>query len=167
MISSMTSPQGEFNSMNDQAKSSIIVATAISKIQLDDVLKDSLHSSLRNESPYTEVLLELSGGMRQVSKDNLIFKRMNSLLVVHDQKQDVDLDFWRIVVPDKQEIKEHIVQEMHSTPYNAHLGIQRTIARVRKSFYWKGILGDLTVYVENCPVCQMEKSDHTLAKGKL
>ena len=22
-------------------------------------------------------------------------------------------------------------------------------------------------YVENCPVCQMEKSDHTLAKGKL
>ena len=22
-------------------------------------------------------------------------------------------------------------------------------------------------YVENCPVCQMEKSDHTLGKGKL
>ena len=100
-----------------------MAATAISKIQLDNVLKDSLHSSLQNESPYSEILLELSRGMRQVSKNNLIFKRMNSLLVVHDQNQDADLDFWRIVVSDKNEIKEQIVQEMHSTPYSAYPGI--------------------------------------------
>ena len=29
------------------------------------------------------------------------------------------------------------------------------------------MLGDVRQYVENFPVCQMEKSDHTLAKGKL
>ena len=66
---------------------------------------------------------------------------MNSLLVVHDQNQDSDLDFWRIVVPDNPEIKEHIIRELHSTPYSAHTGIQRTIARMRRSFYWKGMLG--------------------------
>ena len=27
--------------------------------------------------------------------------------------------------------------------------------------------GDIPQFVENCPVCQTEKSDHTLAKGKL
>ena len=27
--------------------------------------------------------------------------------------------------------------------------------------------GDVRQFVENCPVCQMEKSDHQLAKGKL
>ena len=27
--------------------------------------------------------------------------------------------------------------------------------------------GHVQEYVENCPVCQMEKSDHTLSKGKL
>ena len=59
------------------------------------------------------------------------------------------------------------MRELHSTPYSAHPGIQRTIARVRRSFYWKGMLGDVRQFVENCPVCQMEKSDHTLAKGKL
>ena len=26
---------------------------------------------------------------------------------------------------------------------------------------------DIRSFVENCPVCQMEKSDHTLSKGKL
>ena len=29
------------------------------------------------------------------------------------------------------------------------------------------MLGDIRQYVENCPVCQMKKSEHTLAKGKL
>ena len=29
------------------------------------------------------------------------------------------------------------------------------------------MLGDVRQFVENCPVCQMEKSDHQLAKGKL
>ena len=56
---------------------------------------------------------------------------------------------------------------MYSSPYSAHPGIQRTIARVRKSFYWKGILRDMRQYVENCLVCHREKSDHMLAKGKL
>ena len=85
----------------------------------------------------------LSGGMNQVRQNNLIFKRMNQLLVVHDQNQDVELDFWRIVVPDKLDIKQQIVQELHSTPYSDHLGIQRTIAKVRRSFFWNGMLRDV------------------------
>ena len=87
--------------------------------------------------------------------------------MVHDQKQDVSLDFWRMVVPDEEEIKRRIVEELHSTPYSAHPAIQRTIGRVRKSFYWKGMLGDVRQFVENCPVCQIEKSENQLARGKL
>ena len=146
---------------------SILASTAISKIQLDDSIKNSLTSALQNEVPYSGVITQLQGGSRQVILNNLIFKFLNSLLVVHDQKQDESLDFWRIVVPEDTEIKERIVQELHSTPYSAHPGIQRTIGRVRKSFYWKGMLGDVRQFVECCPVCQMEKSDHQLAKGKL
>ena len=29
------------------------------------------------------------------------------------------------------------------------------------------MLGHIRQFIENCPVCQMEESDHTLAKGKL
>ena len=122
---------------------------------------------LQHEIPYAEILEDLSGGARQVKKNNLIFKRMNDLLFVHDQNQDVDLNFWRIVVPDNLNIKYQIIRELHSTPYSAHPGIKRTIAKVRRSFYWKGMLGDVRQFVENCPVCLTEKSDHTLAKGKL
>ena len=139
-IFTTNSPQGEFSSTNDQVKSSIISATAISKIQLDSVSKNSLHSSPQNESPYSEVLLELSGGVKQVIKNNVIFERMNGFLVIHYQSQDTDLDFWGIIFPDNDQIKEQIVQEVHSTPYSTHPRIQRTIAKVRRSFYWKGML---------------------------
>ena len=92
---------------------------------------------------------------------------MNEILFVHDQNQDVDLNFWRIVVPDNLNIKAQIVRELQSTLYSAHPGIQRTIAKVRRSFYWKGMLGDVRQFVENYPMYLAEKSDHTLAKGKL
>ena len=139
----------------------------MSQIQLDDQFKNSLHSYLQHESPYAEILEEISGGTKQVVKNSLIFKRMNGILFVHDQSQDSNLDFWRIVVPENEALRTQVVQELHCTPYSAHPGIQRTIARVKRSFYWKGMVGDIRQFVENCAVCQTEKSDHTLAKGKL
>ena len=157
-----TGPQGTDNEVR-----AIIGATAVSKVQLDNSLKNSLHSFLQHESPYAEVLQELQNGSKQVIRNSLIFKRMHGILLIHDQRQDADLDFWRIVVPENERIKTQVVQELHCTPYSAHPGIQRTVARVKQSFYWKGMVGDIRQFVENCTVCQTEKSDHTLAKGKL
>ena len=76
------------------SRPTVVAATAISKIQLDNVFKNSLYSSLQHEVPYAEILEELSGGLNQVRQNNLIFKRMNQLLLAHDQNQDLDLDFF-------------------------------------------------------------------------
>ena len=99
-------PQGSILSTNEEKcpqgnhSRQIIAATAVSKVQLDNSFKDSLHSLLQHGSPYAEVLQELQTGTRQVARNSLVFKRMHGILYVHDQNQDVDLDFWRIVVPD-------------------------------------------------------------------
>ena len=55
--------------------------------------------------------------------NDLIFKIINFLLMVHDRKQNENLGFWRIVVPEDTVVKERIIQELHSTPYSAHPGI--------------------------------------------
>ena len=62
-----------------------------------------------------------------------------------------------MVVPDRTEIGEHIIQEMPSIPYNPHPEIRRAILKFRRSFYWKAMAGNMRKYVENLPVCQMEK----------
>ena len=62
----------------------VTAATAISKIQLDNVFKNSLYSFLQHEVPYADILKELLGGTRQVEKNNLIFKLMNGFLFVRN-----------------------------------------------------------------------------------
>ena len=43
----------------------------------------------------------------------------------------------------------------------------KNVSKVRKSFCWKGMVEAIRKYVQNCPVCQMEKSDRTVNRGKL
>ena len=71
------------------------------------------------------------------------------------------------MIPDDTDCKNKILKELHSVPYSGHPGVQRTLARVRKGFYWKGQTGDVRIFVESCPICQVEKSDHTLTRGQL
>ena len=157
-------PQGNFEL---ETKPSIIAATSISKLQLDNSFRDSLHSLLQQEVPYSEIIQELESRRTNVKRNDEVYKMLNRILLVHQTGQGAELDYWRIVVPENKEIRDRVVQELHSIPYSAHPGIQRTIGKVRKSFFWKGMSGHVREFVENCPVCQMEKSDHTLSKGKL
>ena len=57
--------------------------------------------------------------------------------------------------------------ELHVIPYSLHPGIQRTVQKVRKHFFWRGMTGNVREFVESCPVCQTEKTDHTLGRGVL
>ena len=78
-----------------------------------------------------------------------------------------DVEYWRVVVPDDLGVKSLLVSELHSVPYAAHPGVQRTLGKVRSYFWWRGMTGDVREFVESCPTCQLEKTDHTLKKGSL
>ena len=137
-VLSSQSPQGSIVSTNeDQApikdsfevKPVVIAPIAVSKLQLDNSFRNSLYSLLRNEAPYDEIIVELENGKTQVVKNDEVYKRMNGILAVHSHRQDAEIDFWRIVVPSDANTKEKIMQELHSTPYSAHPGIQRTLGK--------------------------------------
>ena len=72
-----------------------------------------------------------------------------------------------MVIPDDIDTRNFVITELHNIPYSLHLGLQRTLQKVRKHFFWKGMTGTVREFVETCPVCQVEKSDHTLNRGKL
>ena len=72
-----------------------------------------------------------------------------------------------MVVPDDLDVKSFLVSELHSVPYAVHPGVQRTIGKVRRYFWWKGMAGDIREFVESCLTCQLEKTNHTMKKGSL
>ena len=127
-------PQDNFSS---ETKPSIIAATSISNLQLDNSLRNSLYSLLWQEVPYSEIIQELESGRTNGRKNDEVYKMLNGILLIHQNRQNAKLDYWRIVVPDNKDIRYKVVQELHSIPYSAHHRIQRTLGKVRKSFSGK------------------------------
>ena len=52
-------------------------------------------------------------------------------------------------------------------PTAGHVGIRRTMELVNRQFHWRGMRGDVTAYVQTCPVCQVMKSDNRAKAGLL
>ena len=69
--------------------------------------------------------------------------------------------------PWHQRSKGQIRNVLHAKLHSAHPRIQRTIGKIMRSIYWKGINSNIKEFVEKCLVCQMEKSKGILSKGRL
>ena len=144
------------------------LAISRSSIQIDNSLREKINSLLREEILYKDILKEIeSTGRNEILRGQEKYKLQKKLLMIHVTGQPEDVQYWRVVVPDDLDVKSLLVSEFHSVPYAAHPGVQRTIGKVRTYFWWKGMSGDIREFVESCPTCQLEKTDHTLQKGSL
>ena len=138
-----------------------------SGVLIDGQFKNQIYSLLKNERPYNSIIAELEAGKIEVKEKDEVYRMKRGMLVVHQKEQNTDFDYWRAIIPDEVAVKNFILTELHSIPYSLHPGIQRTLQKVKKHFFWKGMTGNVREYVESCPVCQVEKTDHTLGRGNL
>ena len=122
---------------------------------------------LRDESLCSNIFVELDNGKKEVRGKGEVYKIKRDLLVVHQEGQGSNVDYWRVIIPDDVSTRNFVVTELHNIPYSLHPGVQRTLYKVRRHFFWKGMTGHIREFVESCPVCQVAKSDHTLHRGKL
>lgn len=58
----------------------------------------------------------------------------------------------QLVVP--QSVCEVILILGHSIPWACHLGNGKTLARIRRHFYWPGLKTEVTQYCRSCHECQ-------------
>ena len=103
-----------------------------------------MDSLLRKEVLYREIFEEIgSTGKNEIIRGQEKYRIQKKFLVVHVTGQPKDLQYWRMVVPDDLEVKSLLVSELHSVPYAARPGVQRTINKVRRYFWWKGMARDV------------------------
>ena len=169
--SKQSSPvQDQFNVSvsRNSSVSQCTLAISRSSIQIENSLRERIYSLLQEEMYYKEILEEIeSTGKNELKRGQEKFKLQKKLLMIHVIGQPEDVQYWRVVVPDDLAVKSLLVSELHSVPYSAHPGVQRTLGKVRSYFWWKGMAGDVREFVESCPTCQLEKTDHTMKKGSL
>ena len=114
-----------------------------------------------------EMIEELQNEKKEIKRKGEVYKKKKGLLVIHQETQDGDIDYWRVVIPDDIDTRNFVITELHNIPYSLHPGLQRTLQKVRKHFFWKGMTGTVREFVETCSIRQVEKPDHTLNRGKL
>jgi hypothetical protein len=135
-------------------------------VTVDDSLLREMMNLLRSEDPYSGIISRLENETQEVLVGSLKYRLRRGFLKVH--RGDVqDGRYWKTVVPNSTDIKRRLLKELHTVPYAGHPGYTRTLELTQSHFYWAGMSKDVRAYVLECPVCQIEKGDHTRSRGLL
>lgn len=93
---------------------------------------------------------------------------MNGLIYV--KRNDCLLDpvtdchyAWKLVVP--KDWQPQVLQENHCEAWTGHLGVEKTIDRIQRDYYWIGMHQDIRDFVRSCTLCQQYKSVQTGQQG--
>jgi hypothetical protein len=53
-----------------------------------------------------------------------------------------------------------ILSHYHDNRTSAHLGLRKTLAKIRQGYYWPGLQKDVKLYVAGCSLCSQKKPPH-------
>jgi hypothetical protein len=129
-------------------------ATTISMYQSD--LKDKILEAAKSYLQYIELVAKLQQGILQQKIED--YKLGDDEIIMYRG---------RIYVPNSQELKNMILKEMHNVPYVGHPGYQKTIAVVKRQYYWPGMKKEVVEYIAKCLECQKVKDEHRHPSGLL
>ncbi|CAC5410678.1 unnamed protein product [Mytilus coruscus] len=61
----------------------------------------------------------------------------------------------RVIVPMKE--RRAVLQQCHDNKTSGHLGIRKTLGRLKDRFYWPGMRSDVVAYITGCETCARRK----------
>jgi hypothetical protein len=85
--------------------------------------------------------------------------------VLYRYSPEADTEEAQLVVP-KHEC-ERILKEYHDAPMAGHYGIEGTLSKIAKRYYWTGMRRFITEYIKNCEDCCRYKASNQKPSGLL
>jgi len=64
-------------------------------------------------------------------------------------------------------LREGITRELHSGALEGHLGVDKTVSKIKERFYWPGMFQEVDQWIHTCPSCAMRKSAPQCNHGPL
>ncbi|XP_033237657.1 uncharacterized protein [Drosophila pseudoobscura] len=93
--------------------------------------------------------------------DNLLYRRSDHATgeVLHD------VFIWKLWIP--QGLVVDVLRNAHDNPLASHGGIHKTLERIRRYYYWPGLVADVKKYIQACDVCKTTKAPNTIQRPKI
>ena len=71
----------------------------------------------------------------------------------------------RLVVP--QKLQKEVIHSLHNPITSGHLGIKKTLSKLKRLFYWHGMKESVTNWVRKCATCGARKKPARAPKAEL
>ena len=109
-----------------------------------------------SRSPQFRTLSFLRRQLCRLSPYFIIHDQVVYLKTLPDQQSQVPQEL--LLVPGA--MRNRVLHLAHDTPTSGHLGVKRTLARIRARFYWPSVARDVYDYCSSCVHCVSRKAPH-------
>ena len=84
-----------------------------------------------------------------------LIKRSTDICQIDNVLYIIDDDKEKIILPPS--LHETVFRDMHAQPFSGHLGVTKTLSKIRKRYFWPGLSRLVADYVRQCTDCAMYK----------
>lgn len=135
-----------------------LILLPIKQSALHEVTEDDINECLR---ALYDVVTELQLTSVSISKSSLDgippeYTTSSLIAIFGRTNTQVFLCSNEVQIP-AEDRRQEILKENHESAYAGHKGITKTYRRIREKFYWRTLKQDVTIFVNNCPSCQLKK----------
>ena len=158
--------------LNLQDPSSRLTRWAVKLSEYDFIVEHRPNSKMRHADALSRCIQIVTGDY-SLTKEKIKEAQENDLLC---EKYRVSEKFWLdkdqvlyyegqegcplVVIP--RELVETVLKCYHELPFTAHQGIARTIAAIRRKYWWESMNKDVTEYINACEACAKRKTGNKI-----
>ncbi|GBG69725.1 hypothetical protein CBR_g4555 [Chara braunii] len=134
-----------------------LCALVHSTFGLDENLQQHFVNGYKSDPGFSTLYADLSSDQPRASN----YRIVDDYLLLHTGGKDL------LCVPQDRILRTHLLGKYHDSRLAGHLGVARTLARLRQRFHWQDIISDVNQYIQSCTVCHRNKGRHQLPYGEL
>ena len=131
----------------------------------DDDIKTVKEWILQGSRPDSKAIQERSYYLKSLWSQWERLKIKNNLLVRRWDILETGQAVWQAVIPLRQ--RRTVLRFSHDIKASGHLGIKKTLGRIRQRFYWPGLQNDVKMYVNGCEICAKRKGPSRTKKAPM
>jgi hypothetical protein len=73
----------------------------------------------------------------------------------------------RIIIGNNTDLRNKLIIALHASELRGHSGSRATYHRMKMLFYWPAMKQHIITFIQQCPVCQLNKPEHSPYPGLL
>ena len=127
---------------------------SLSDLQKEDTELSKVRQWLENKEKPSATDLSLGGVMmKSLWSQRAQLEVHNDML--YRRWTDTTGSTLQAIVPLKE--RRHVLQYSHDHKTSGHLGVTKTLSKIRQSYYWPGLQRDVRQYIAGCEICSKSK----------